>query len=137
MTWSIPRRVVISLLLAAAIVGIVWAFSMHDETEPVRLMHEGVKVVSPAPGEQNVQQQSTVFVELASGYTLDALRIEGDAVGGDDLEHIAGLNRWSLRPADGKAVERLPGGRVCATAEFHRTGEDVASETFPWCFFVS
>lgn len=128
-----PRRIVISLLLAASVVGIVVAFTMHEETEPLRLTHEAVEVVSPEPGEQ-VLRQTTVFVELKADYTLDALQIDGRAVGGDDLEHIEGLNRWSFTPGDGKSIEEHDEGRNCATAEFHRVGTTDAPQTFTWCF---
>lgn len=131
------RRLVITLLLAVAVGGIVWAFTMHDETEPVRVTHAAVRVVSPAAGEQTVPRQSTVFVELQSDYALDALQLQGQAVGGEDLEHIAGLNRWSFTPGEGKSIEKLPGGRTCAVAEFHRVGGDQASDRYSWCFFVN
>jgi DUF971 family protein len=131
------RRVVITLLLAVAIGGLVFAFTMHEETEPLRVTHAGVRVVSPANGEQSVPRQSTVFVELEADYTLDALQLQGQAVGGEDLEHIAGLNRWSFSPGEGKTIERLPGGRTCAVAEFHRAGAAAASDRYAWCFFVN
>lgn len=127
------RRIVISLLLAASVVGIVVAFTMHEEREPLRLTHEAVRVVSPEPGEQ-VLRQTTVFVELQPDYTLDALQIQGRAVGGDDLEHIPGLNRWSFTPGDGKSIEEHDEGRNCATAEFHRSAAVDAPDTFTWCF---
>ncbi|HEX2039991.1 MAG TPA: hypothetical protein VHF47_09715 [Acidimicrobiales bacterium] len=131
------RRAVISLLLAASVVGLVVAFTMHEETEPLRVTHAAVRVVSPANGEQSVPRQSTVFVELEGDYTLDALQLQGQAVGGADVEHIPGLNRWSFSPGEGKSIERLPGGRTCAVAEFHRTGGAPASERYAWCFFVN
>jgi hypothetical protein len=127
------RRVVVSLLLAAAVFGVVWAFTMHEETEPIRLTHVAVKVVSPAPGEQ-VPRQATVFVELKPGYTLNALQVQGRAIGGDDLEHIAGLNRWSFTPGDGMSIEELDEGRNCAVAEFHRNDASSKADTFTWCF---
>ena len=131
------RRLVVSLLLAASVVGVVWAFTMHEETEPIRLTHAAVRVASPAPGEQAVPRQSTVFVELDADYALDALQLQGQAVGGDDLQHIAGLNRWSFTPGEDKSIEKLPGGRTCATVEFHHASTPAEPETFSWCFFVN
>jgi hypothetical protein len=131
------QRLVISVLLAGAIVTLVVAFTLHQDKEPLRLTHDAVRVVSPAPGEQSVPQQRTVFVELTADYSLDALQINSQAVGGDELEHIPGLNRWSFNPGEGKSMRQLPGGRICAVAEFHRVGTTGEPERFPWCFFVS
>ena len=127
------QRLVISVLLAGAIVTLVVAFTLHEDTEPIRLTHEAVRTVSPKPGE-TVLRQTEVFAELETGYTLDALRIDGQAVGGDDLEHIAGLNRWSFTPGEGKAITRFDPGRTCATAEFHADAAADNPQTFTWCF---
>jgi DUF971 family protein len=131
------RRLVITLLLALSVGGIVWAFTMHEETEPVRITHAAVKVVSPEAGEQTVPRQSTVFIELEPDYALDALQLQGQAVGGDDLQHLAGLNRWSFTPGEGKTIEKLPGGRTCAVAEFHRISGEGSADRYSWCFFVN
>lgn len=127
------QRLVISVLLAGALVTLVIAFTLHQDTEPIRLTHQGVRVVSPAPGER-LPRQTEVYVELASGYTLDALQVEGQAVGGDDLEQIVGLNRWSFTPGEGKSIERFHPGRACATAEFHAVATADDPQTFTWCF---
>lgn len=128
------RRLAISLVLAVAVAALVAAFAMHQETEPVRLTNTAVRVVSPAPGER-VPRQTTVFVELVVGYELDALQVNGRAVGPADMEILTGLNRFGYTPGEGKPIEEFDPDRNCATAEFHRAGEPVEpGDEYTWCF---
>jgi hypothetical protein len=128
------QRLVISVLLAAALVTLVVAFTLHEEVEPVRLTHEAVTDVSPEPGDTLSLRQTEVVVQLKVGWVLDALQIQNRAVGGDDLAHVTGLNRWSFTPGEGKSIERFDPGRTCALAEFHATATPDDRQTFSWCF---
>jgi hypothetical protein len=64
---SLRQRIVISLLLAASVVGIVLAFQMHTETEePVRVGTVR-RVYPPAGG--SMLRQDTVYADLSFPYT--------------------------------------------------------------------
>lgn len=125
----------VSVLLALAAVGTVYAFTLHEEPEPVRYTHSAVRTVYPAPGDA-VQQQTTVFIELASGYDIKALVIQGTAIQRDDLEVITGLNRFAYTPGEGKVIEEFEPVRTCPTAEFVDVTDPTATlQRFDWCFF--
>jgi hypothetical protein len=64
---SLRQRIVISVLLAASVVGIVLAFQMHEETkDPVRV--GTVQRVYPPAG-QAMLRQDTIYAELTFPYT--------------------------------------------------------------------
>ena len=128
------RRIVVSVLLAMAAVGTVYAFTLHEETKPVRYTHAAVKVVSPSPGTQ-APRQTTIFVELAVGYDVKDIVLQGTAVQRDDLEVITGLNRFGYTPGEGKVIEKLQPERTCPTVEFvDMSKADAPLEKFSWCF---
>jgi hypothetical protein len=133
------RRLVVSVLLAVAGVGIVYAFSLHEDPEPLRYTHEAVRAVHPTPGDQ-VLRQTTVFVELDSGYDIrDLVVTEASgrvtAFQGQDLDAIVGLNRFAYTPGKGKVVEEFEPGRTCAKAEFVEASRlDAPLQEFSWCF---
>lgn len=131
------RRVVMSLLLAAAVGGMIVAFTMHEEPEPVVYTNAAVRAVEPKPGEQ-ATQRSTVFIELQPGYSLRTLRFDGGTqVGVKEMEVITGLNRFGYTPGEGKQIERLDAGRRCAEVEFaDETTAGAPLQTFSWCFVV-
>jgi len=126
-----------SVLLALAAVGIVAAFSMHEEPRPVVYTNSAVKAVSPKPGE-GTTQDATVFIELQPGFALRTLRFDNsEQIAAEDLDVIAGLNRYSFTPGEGKQIVRLDAGRTCAEVEFADTVAPTASlQTFSWCFDV-
>ena len=129
-----PRRIVVSILLALAAGGVVLAFTLGEEPEEVRYTHPAVRTVYPAPGD-GVARQTTVFVELATGYDIKALVIDGTAIQRGDLEVITGLNRFAYTPGEGKVIETFPPGRTCPTAEFvNVTDAAAALQRFSWCF---
>lgn len=131
------RRVVISLVLAAAVGGVIAAFSMHQDPAPVVYTNPFVRAVSPKP-EEHATQRSTVFIELEPGYALRTLRFDqGTQVGVDEMDVISGLNRYGFTPGEGKQIARLQAGRTCAEVEFAelaRPGDDL--QVFSWCFVV-
>jgi hypothetical protein len=128
------RRVVVSVLLAAAAVGTVYAFTLHEEPEPLRFANPAVRTVYPKPGER-VLRQTTVFVELAAGHDVRDIVIQGTAVQRRDLEVIPGLNRFGYTPGEGKVIEELEPERTCPTVEFVDTSvADSPLQSFSWCF---
>lgn len=128
------RRLVISLILAAAVGGTILAFSLAEPEPETRLTNPAVRTVYPDPGDQ-LARQTTVFVELQPGYAARALIIQDKAIGGDDLEVIQGLNRYSYTPGPGKLVEQFAPGRTCPTVEFVDTSTPNAPlQQFSWCF---
>lgn len=131
------RRIVVTMIVAVALGAIVFAFSLHEEEKPLVYTHEAVRIVHPKPGDQ-VLRQTTIFVELKSGYDVRDIVIQGTAVQRDDLEVIPGLNRFGYTPGKGKVIEELEALRTCPKVEFVNTAvPGAALESFEWCFFVS
>jgi hypothetical protein len=82
---NVRQRIVISVLLATAVVGIVFAFQMHEETEePVRV--STVRQVFPGPGE-SMLRQDTIYADLVFPYT-GVLVIDGIEISEPQLKRV-------------------------------------------------
>lgn len=128
------RRVVSSVLLAGAFVGLVIAFQLHDDSPNPRLRPSAIRAISP---EQDTLQlrQTEIFVELDPSYT-GSLIVNGTQIPDDQLDVIKGLNRYSFTPADGREVKTLPPGRNCIVVTFASVGGG-SPGSYQWCFNVS
>lgn len=132
-----PRRIVISLILAAAVGGTILAFSLAEPEPETRPTHPAVRTVYPDQGDQ-LARQTTVFVELNPGYSARALTIQGRSIGVDDLDVIIGLNRYSYTPGEGKLVQQFDEGYTQATVEFVDTSTPNAPlQQFTWSFSLT
>ena len=129
------RRVVSSVLLATAFVGLVVAFTMHDDAPNPLLRPRAVLTVSPGPGTLQ-PRQTEIFVELDSSYT-GSLEVNGTPVPDDQLDVIAGLNRISFTPGEDREIRSLPPGRTCAVVTFDLAVGGGDPGTYRWCFNVS
>jgi hypothetical protein len=107
---SLRQRIVISLLLAASVVGIVFAFQMHEETEdPVRI--GTVRRVFP-PAEGSMLRQDTIYADLTFPYT-GLLVVDGVEITEPQLKKIqvGDANRLSYTPAPNSLTGSLALGR--------------------------
>lgn len=131
-----PRRVVSSVLLAVAFVGIYTAFVLHDDSPNPKLRPSAVRAVSPDPGSLQLRQ-TEIFAELQPQYR-GTLAVNGTVIPDDQVEVIDGLNRISFTPGEGRELERLPPGRTCAVVSFEQvTDPEIDPGSFRWCFNVS
>lgn len=127
------RRILISFLLAGAVVGFFYAFtSSVDESQPEP--PTAVKLVFPVPNDLQLRQDAIGY-ELADGYA-GALRIDDTEIPDDQLDIISGINRISYAPAPDKETGELEPGRHCAVARYWPDDEPEDDETFRWCFNV-
>ena len=132
-------RVVIVLILAAAAVGLVWAFSLvkEDTTTPT-VKDTAIESVTPTAG-SNVLRQTLIAYQLDAAYT-GVLKVDGTEIPEQELEHTALTNQIGYVPGPDKATGVLRSGRHCATAEFWSRALDRAQarpRTFEWCFSVA
>jgi hypothetical protein len=131
-----PRRVVSSILLAAAFAGLYLAFVLHDDSPNPKLRPAAVRTVSPEEGTLQLRQ-TEIFAELQPNYR-GTLRVNGTPIPDDQLDVIDGLNRISFTPAEGREIEELPPGRTCAIVEYEQiTDPNVEPGQYRWCFNVS
>ncbi len=129
------RRVVMSVLLAVAAVGMYVVTTMHDDSPTGGARSRTVKSVSPKPG--TIQpRQIEIFAELDPSYR-GQLAINGTTIPDDQLAVIQGLNRISYTPREGREIERLPAGLNCAVVRFQPVpGAAGQPGSYRWCFSV-
>jgi hypothetical protein len=124
------RRLVITALLAVAVVGIVVAFS--GARRPSLQQTSVVRQVMPPSGDLDLRQVN-VGVTLAAGYTGD-LFVDGAQVPEDELHREPALYQITLQPRPGGQFNLGP-GRHCASVRYWplATPND-KRDSAPWCF---
>ena len=129
---SLAPRIVMSLLVAAAIGGLWWVVTAPQGADGPTLPST-VEAVSPEGGNLDLRQ-ATIAADLAPGYT-GYLMIDGVEVPRDDLQIVDALNSVALRPTPESDYAELAPGAHCATVVYHRIGEpESVSDSFRWCF---
>jgi len=130
------RRAVISVVLAATAVALVWALS-QTRSAPVQPVYgdTAVRQLVPLPGDRVLRQQR-VGVTLDAAYT-GVLQINGVEIPEDQLERVAGLNQIFFTPGQGKEVESLGPDRNCAAVVLWRYDQSRdQSRRYAWCFYA-
>ncbi len=126
------RRVIMTLIAAAAVGGLVFAFSGPTQEEGPATP-EAVESVFPVGGNLELRQV-TIVADLAPGYT-GYLLFDGVEVPRDDVQFVDALNTLTLRPLPGSDFEALRPGPHCVTAVYHRIGEpETEANNYRWCF---
>jgi hypothetical protein len=132
------QRIVISVLLAASVVGLVYAFqsSQSPEDKPV-LRDSRVEKVFPPPGDA-ILKQDTIYAEIEVPYT-GVLRIDGVEILPPQLEtiQVGAATRLAYTPRPGTVTGYLSAGPHRAAVVFWRPdqGRARASE-YSWEFRV-
>ncbi len=129
------RSVVISILLAVAAGGLVFAFtSSKDEPPPARVSGP-VEAVSPRPGSLALRQE-TITADLASGYT-GVLLVRGVEIPEDQLQRTEGLNLVSYTPGPDTETGPLDPGKARITVVYWPLAESrSAAQRFSWEFTI-
>lgn len=126
------RRLIMTLVAAAAVGGIVFAFSGPTQPGPGNLP-PAVEAVFPLSGNLELRQ-TQIFADLAPGYT-GYLAIDGNEVPEDDVQFVAALNTLTLKPGPGSDFASLAEGSHCATVFYRQIGEPrTNSAAYRWCF---
>ncbi len=132
---TLARRLVITVLLAVAVGGFIYAFTRPTDHQQPAVRDTAVRHVEPARGDR-VLRQAEIAVDLDPTYS-GVLSIDGHRLPEDQLDRIAGLNRIAFTPAVGKDITKLSAGRHCATVELWPTSDPaVPHRTYNWCFEV-
>jgi len=132
--WLRPLAIT-GVLAVAALSLYVGLQAKAEEPPPVRVA--GLIRIFPQPGTVALRQDA-FGAELEFGYE-GRLEINGHAIPDDQLDRIAGINRLSYSPGEGKEITALPEGRNCVDVYFWRasTGEASAGPPRSWCFTAS
>ena len=127
------KRIVMTLIAAAAVGGLVYAFSGPTQQDAPGPPPAGVESVTPAGGDLDLRQV-TISADLAPGYT-GYLLMDGVEVPRDDLQIVEALNTVTLTPLPDSDYEVLEPGRHCATVVYRRIGQaEGDSSSYQWCF---
>ena len=127
------RPLIISVLLAIAIAGIVYAFSSSPRPrERQQATTTAIVRVTPPSGDLDLRQ-ATVGVTLAAGYTGNLL-VDGIQVPEDELHREPALYQITLQPRPGGQFNLGP-GRHCASVTYWPLASPADKrDSPPWCF---
>jgi hypothetical protein len=125
------RRILISVVVAAALVGLAVGFS--GAQKPDELVQPGVERIYPTPGDLDLRQVKIGAV-LQAGYE-GALTLDGAEIPESDLYREPSLYQIELRPEEGSIFADLKPGRHCASIVFWPASQGrQAAATQQWCF---
>ena len=135
---SIRQRIVISLLLATAVVGIVFAFQLAEEPEDA-VVHRDSRVTNifPEAGD-TILRQDTVSADLAFPHT-GVLIIDGVEISEPQLKsvQVGTSTRLSYTPGPDSITGFLRAGRHNAEVLFwHPERGRQRASSFRWTFDV-
>lgn len=126
------RRLIMTAIAAAAVGGLVFAFSGPTEIDKGNLP-PGIESVFPLSGNLELRQVQIV-ADLATGYT-GYLAIDDKEVPEDDIQFVDALNTVTLKPGPGSEFTTLEPGSHCATVFYRQIGQPRTNSTsYRWCF---
>ena len=137
------RRILTTVVVFACIALLVVA-AQHtrrgDEEDPSTVTgvqgDSAVQLTAPA-SESSVLNQAQVLIDLNVNYDA-TMSIQGVAIPDNQLQKTPATGVIAFTPGPGKALEKLPQGRVCATANVFRIDGTVEDpHTVTWCFNVT
>ena len=134
---TLRARIVISVLLAAAIAGIVLSFSLFKEDTSTPTVRDAAITSFEPPVGSHVLRQGLIAYELDPIYT-GVLFVDGMEIPPEELEPTALTNQIGYTPSKDKVTGVLKPGKHTATAEFWlRSKTRDSSRSFSWSFFVT
>jgi len=131
-----PSRIIISVLLAGALVLIVYGVnSGRDNTKPPVFTNEAVEATFPNAGDLDLRQ-SRIGIDVKSGYPAE-LALDGQTIPKDQVEVVVSLDQYFYQPGPGTATGALSPGRHCARATITKVTDPANPQsTYAWCFQV-
>jgi hypothetical protein len=127
------RRIVISLILAAAVALLGYGFnSARDNTAPA-FTDVAVEGTYPRAGDLDLRQ-ARIGIDLKSGFTAE-LQLDQTPIPIDQVEVVVGLDQYFYTPGPGTETGALAPGRHCAIAAIRRVGDpNDPGRKYSWCF---
>lgn len=126
------RRVIISVLLAGAVVLFGYGFASGRDPGRPTITDPAVEGTDPKPGDLDLRQ-ARIGIDLASGYTA-SLKVDGVNIPDDQLEKVVGLDQLYYTPGPGTETGALSPGRHCATATITKLVPPNEVHDYVWCF---
>src|SRR5688572_12253097 len=119
---SLRQRIVIVLLLAAAVVGLVFAFQSAQEPED-KVVQRDSRVLGVFPKDGDIAlRQDGIFAEVVLPYSEGILRIDGVQIDEPQLKRIqtGAETRFTYTPGPATVTGYLDAGRHTASIVFWR-----------------
>jgi len=141
---TLIRRILTTLVVFACIALLVVA-AQHtrrgdeeDASTVTGVQGEDPAVDQLAPArESSVLNQAQILIDLTVNYDA-TLTVQNVPIPDEQLQKTPATGVVSFTPGAGKAFEKLPQGRVCASANVFRIdGQAEDPRTITWCFNVT
>lgn len=129
--------VMASLVIFA--LGLLVLASMSADTsndDGVSISGDVVERLTPAP-EDEVLRQTPIAVDLAPGWALAGLTVNGIPVLEADWKVTAELGLYQFIPTENPELEVLKADQNCVVADLFQIADPTATERVDWCFTVA
>ena len=135
-TWL--RRIVLFLLVGAAIGAIVYAGTLNSGPDEIRRTDEAVERLVPEDGSPVAVRQAEVGIDLAPGWT-GVLKVNGLEIPEDQLRRVDPQNEVYFQPGADKEIEAFQPGTIVVEAEIWRSASETRDDarTITWSFGVA
>ena len=131
------NSIIICSLLAFGIAVLVLAglVADGDNNDIVLNSNPGVLELIPSRGDE-VIAQTNVGVVFSSTWTGEIISIGDTQIPLDQQRVERALNSVVFRPEDGKIIDRLPAGNICASVAYWEVQTPSRKSNLNWCFRV-
>lgn len=129
------RRLVIGgvVLLAAGCFVAAGFWADTDADDEVAVSGDIAERLIPAE-DFAVLQQNPVGVDLATGWGVSAITINGTSVPENEWDVTPELGLYQVIPADGTTIERLLPQENCVEVVAFELLDPTSTDTIDWCF---
>jgi hypothetical protein len=129
------RRVVFGAVVVVALGCFVVAgfVADTDSDDQVAVSGDVVERLIPA-ADFAVLQQNPVGVDLAAGWGVEAITVNGTSVPENEWDVTPELGLYQVIPTDGTTIERLLPQENCVEVVAFELLDPTATESIQWCF---
>lgn len=129
------RRVVLGAVVVVALGCFVVAGTLADTDSSGGVAVSGDVVERLIPVEDEaVLQQERVGVDLAAGWSVSSISVNGVNIPENEWDVTAELGLYQVIPGEGRTLERLQAQQNCAQVVAFQLVDLTATETISWCF---
>ena len=129
------RRVIIGAVIVLALACFVVAGLVADTDSAGQTAVSGDVVERLIPSEDfAVLQQNPVGVDLAAGWGVTAITVNGVSVPENEWDVTPELGLYQVIPTDGQTLERLLPQENCVQVVAFELLDPTSTETIDWCF---
>jgi hypothetical protein len=129
----------ILVVLVLSAIGLFVLACMSADTsndDGIAVSGDIVERLTPA-SEDEVLRQAPVAVDLAPGWALGALTINGTPVLEQDWKVTAELGLYQFFPAEHEDLEVIKADQNCVEAEAFQLADPTETQQIDWCFTVA